>query len=288
MFRACLAQAPRSLASSSHCSSFFHTSTFLNAESSRKAVARAVKKSNNVRKSERWRKAQASKPSVVLGTRPGDDATWQNCDLAKILVDEEELVSNTDLKPVKLPVGTVHMPPQMGFGVGETEQLMLFGKLPLLSAEAEHLALAAAPEKGLKNLYDNLPKAAETLAKAQEKELKKANAFAQLLDLRNANAGGIAYENRRRIIAAFSTPSNPFDPGRSEVQAALLTYQIRNLWTHLINFKRDVGNRRGLRRLVHQRAKILRYLKRKDQDRYETILQQLALEPESVEGELVV
>lgn len=70
--------------------------------------------------------------------------------------------------------------------------------------------------------------------------------------------------------------------------AALLTYQIRNLWTHLTAFRRDLGNRRGLRKLVHQRAKILKYLKGVDLDRYENILERLALEPESVEGELVV
>ena len=49
-----------------------------------------------------------------------------------------------------------------------------------------------------------------------------------------------------------------------------------------------MGNRLGLRKLVHERAKILRYLRSVDRDRYETVLGRLALEPESVEGELVV
>ena len=70
--------------------------------------------------------------------------------------------------------------------------------------------------------------------------------------------------------------------------AALKTYEIRKLWKHLTTFKRDVGNRLGLRKLVHQRAKILRYLRNKNRARYETLLEQLALEPEAVEGELVV
>jgi small subunit ribosomal protein S15 len=70
--------------------------------------------------------------------------------------------------------------------------------------------------------------------------------------------------------------------------AALLTLQIRNLWKHLSNFKRDVTNRRSLRRLVHQRAKLLKYLKRTDRDRYERVLERLGLEPGAVEGELVV
>ena len=70
--------------------------------------------------------------------------------------------------------------------------------------------------------------------------------------------------------------------------AALLTWKIRNLWDHLTKFKRDVSNRRRLRALVHQRAKLLRYLKRSDRDRYDAVLERLGLEPGSVEGELVV
>jgi len=70
--------------------------------------------------------------------------------------------------------------------------------------------------------------------------------------------------------------------------AALLTYKIRNLWSHLTTFKRDVGNRRGLLKLIHQRARILRYLKRLDQNRYDVILRRLALDPKSVEGELTL
>ena len=49
-----------------------------------------------------------------------------------------------------------------------------------------------------------------------------------------------------------------------------------------------MGNRRGLRTLVHQRAKILKYLKRTDRQRYDAILDRLGLEPESVEGELIL
>jgi small subunit ribosomal protein S15 len=127
-------------------------------------------------------------------------------------VDEEALVSNTDLEPTPLPVGIVHMPQQMGFGVGEVEKRMLFGELPMVSAEAAVLDGPRVNLEVMDMMFDG----------GKEKELKKANAFAQLLDLRNANAGGIAYENRRRIIAAFSTPSNPFDTGRSEVQGMLI------------------------------------------------------------------
>lgn len=160
-----------------------------------------------MRKEERWKKANATRPSVVLGIRPGDDAKWQNCDLAKVLVNEEELISSTELQPKKHPIGTVYLPKQMGFGVGKTEKELLFRKLPMLSTEAT-------------GVVPNIHNAASNHSQDVKKELSKANAFAKLLDLRNASAGGIAYENRRRIITAFSGPENGFDPGRSEVQGA--------------------------------------------------------------------
>jgi len=86
----------------------------------------------------------------------------------------------------------------------------------------------------------------------------------------------------------FSQLPWPSDRFTTFLSAALKTYKIRKLWSHLFKFKRDLGNRLGLRKLVHERAKILRYLRSVDRDRYETALERLALEPESVEGELVV
>ena len=52
--------------------------------------------------------------------------------------------------------------------------------------------------------------------------------------------------------------------------------------------KRDVACRRDLRRMVHKRAKILKYLKRVDEDRYDAVLERLGLERGAVEGELIV
>ena len=52
--------------------------------------------------------------------------------------------------------------------------------------------------------------------------------------------------------------------------------------------KKDIHGRRSLRMLVHQRAKVLKYIKRSDQDRYDRVLERCALEPGAVEGELVL
>jgi len=249
-----------------------HTSAALCSQATKRTGARN-KKTNLINTEERLRIAAGNRPSVVLGTRPKEEGEiWKGCDLAKVLVDEEVLVSSTELQPRSFAIGQVNVPNQFGFGVDTAEQNMLLDSLPLLTAD-----MAQRGDLDMSGYRTN-----------KERQLQNANMFAKILDLRNANAAGIAYENRRRIIYAFSTPQNPFDPGRAEVQAALLTYKIRNLWSHLTNFKRDVGNRRSLRLLVHQRAKMLRYLRKTSRERYETLLERLALEPESVEGELVV
>lgn len=225
----------RSVASSSTHFSLLHTSAARNAES-RKHAVRAIKKNNNRNREARLKEENATQPSVVLGIRPGDDAKWANCDLAELLVNEEELISSTVLKETKQPIGTVFIPRQIGFGVGTVEQDLLFRKLPLLSAQIPSPQFPSTSVPGTVPPGTGVPSTGATFDHSvsfdQQKEtqryeeyrvteMTKANTFAKLLDLRNANAGGIAYENRRRIIIAFSEPDKPFNTGRSEVQGAL-------------------------------------------------------------------
>lgn len=70
--------------------------------------------------------------------------------------------------------------------------------------------------------------------------------------------------------------------------AALLTQKIRNLHQHILQNPRDIHNKRPLRTLVHQRAKILKYLKRTQPGDYDLVLRDLGLERRAVEGELIV
>lgn len=64
--------------------------------------------------------------------------------------------------------------------------------------------------------------------------------------------------------------------------------KIRNLHQHLQRCNKDVANRRSLRHLVHSRAKILKYLKRLDRERFVTALERLGIEESAIEGELIV
>jgi len=70
---------------------------------------------------------------------------------------------------------------------------------------------------------------------------------------------------------------HPSDTGSPEVQIALLTTRIHQLIEHLKNHKRDEHSRHGLLKLVGQRRRHLVYLSRKDEQRYQQIVERLGL-----------
>lgn len=156
----------------------------------------------------------AHRPSIILGTRPGEEHKWAECTLAEVLVDEEALHATENMVVHKMPIGKVALPAHFAYGVEEAERHLLFGTLPDASTGmARAAAQTQAFASGRPSEWNS-----EQAAVQEATELRKANLFAKVLDLRNANAAGIAYENRRRIIREFSTPENPFNPGRTEVQ----------------------------------------------------------------------
>lgn len=67
------------------------------------------------------------------------------------------------------------------------------------------------------------------------------------------------------------------DTGSSEVQVSLMTGRIKYLTDHFKVNKKDFHSRRGLQELVNKRRKLLKYLKRKDLSRYQTLIQSLGL-----------
>ncbi|MEQ8763070.1 MAG: 30S ribosomal protein S15 [Planctomycetota bacterium] len=67
------------------------------------------------------------------------------------------------------------------------------------------------------------------------------------------------------------------DTGSPEVQVAILTERIRHLTEHLKTHRKDHASRRGLLMLVGKRARLLRYLQRKDDGRYRELIQKLGL-----------
>ena len=82
-------------------------------------------------------------------------------------------------------------------------------------------------------------------------------------------------EKKKEIIATYG--KTPEDTGSPEVQIALLTYRINELTEHLKNNKKDFHSKRGMLMMVGQRRGLLDYLKRKDIERYRSIVSRLGL-----------
>ena len=82
-------------------------------------------------------------------------------------------------------------------------------------------------------------------------------------------------EKKQEVIATYRRDAK--DTGSPEVQVALLSARIGGLEDHFIQHKQDHHSRRGLLKMVNQRRKLLDYLKKSDQKRYETLIERLGL-----------
>ena len=67
------------------------------------------------------------------------------------------------------------------------------------------------------------------------------------------------------------------DTGSSEVQIATLTKKIQLLTQHLKANKKDHSSRFGLIKMVNARRKLLDYLKRTDEPRYQSLIKELSI-----------
>ena len=82
-------------------------------------------------------------------------------------------------------------------------------------------------------------------------------------------------ELKNKIVKKYAIKEG--DTGSPEVQVALLTQRINELNEHLKFHKKDHHSRRGLLKMVGHRRSLLRYLKDKNLDRYNTLIKSLGL-----------
>ena len=80
---------------------------------------------------------------------------------------------------------------------------------------------------------------------------------------------------KQEIISKFG--KNETDTGSTEVQIALLSARIAELTEHLKIFKKDHASRLGLLKLVGQRRRLMRYLKRTNKDSYMKTIAELSI-----------
>lgn len=80
---------------------------------------------------------------------------------------------------------------------------------------------------------------------------------------------------KHEVIEEFKTHES--DTGSPEVQVAILSEKIRNLTEHFKMHKKDHHSRRGLLMMVSKRRRLLDYLKRKEINRYRSLIERLGL-----------
>ena len=85
----------------------------------------------------------------------------------------------------------------------------------------------------------------------------------------------ITAERKTELIGEFAQKSE--DTGSPEVQVAVLTERIVNLTEHFKTHAKDVHSRRGLLMMVSKRRRLLDYLKKRDDQRYQKLIVRLGL-----------
>jgi small subunit ribosomal protein S15 len=80
---------------------------------------------------------------------------------------------------------------------------------------------------------------------------------------------------KKAVIKENATKAD--DTGSPEVQVAILTERINYLTEHFKIHKKDNHSRRGLLKMVSKRRQLLDYVKRKDEARYQKIIDKLGI-----------
>ena len=82
-------------------------------------------------------------------------------------------------------------------------------------------------------------------------------------------------QEKQEIMKEYATHEG--DTGSPEVQIAVLTKRINDLNAHLKEHPHDHHSRRGLLKMVGHRRSLLAYLRKKDINRYRTLIERLGL-----------
>ena len=85
----------------------------------------------------------------------------------------------------------------------------------------------------------------------------------------------INVNEKKEIVKEFGKKDT--NTGSTEVQVALLTKKINELSEHFKTHKKDHHSRRGLLGMINNRRKLLKYLKGKNEEDYQSLIKKLGL-----------
>lgn len=82
-------------------------------------------------------------------------------------------------------------------------------------------------------------------------------------------------QGRRKLVQQMQTHAK--DSGSTEVQVALLTGKINDLVKHLKEHIHDNDSRQGLLKMVGRRRRLLRFMKKGSETKYQNLIAELKL-----------
>jgi len=85
----------------------------------------------------------------------------------------------------------------------------------------------------------------------------------------------LSTEKKKEIFEKYGNSAT--NTGSIEGQIALFSFRISNLTEHLKNNRKDFSTQHSLVRLVGKRRSLLKYLKRKDIEKYRNLIKSLGL-----------
>lgn len=82
-------------------------------------------------------------------------------------------------------------------------------------------------------------------------------------------------KTKEKLIKKYRVHEN--DTGSSQVQIAILSEEIKELTEHLQKHKHDFSSRRGLLKKVAERRKLLKYLRKENEEQFRELAKKLKL-----------
>ena len=156
---------------------------------------------------------------------------------------------------------------------------------PRLAGAVRMLRVEASSEGVHRSLIERGARAAGACARSADRAQRGGGVPSGVTSARTALRGAshrrpfclmsIKKEVKKDLISKFSI--NEKDTGSAEVQIAVLTERINNLIEHFKNHKHDNHSKRGLVALVNNRKKLLSYLSKKDNEKYNKLIKDLKI-----------
>lgn len=85
----------------------------------------------------------------------------------------------------------------------------------------------------------------------------------------------VTKEQIKEIVEKYG--GNADNPGQTEAQIAILTARINDLREHFRDNPNDHHSRRGLLQMVGKRRRLLDYLKKKNIEKYRSLIEELSI-----------